>query len=201
MLGGADLPYAYSRLYFGQGGHLTSIDFARASPVGSIGTDLGSEGIAGAAQVIPPEAQPILDQIYGHTASGAPVNKNAWSLLNGYASLSYPYRLLGEIHNGTKLQQSDSVPFLHDRPQTKKTAAAQAYQAAKEQALGPNSQKIIASLFGLYPKPDDVSVVAQHQNAITAAKGHGRSSGDPLGSGLSSADPLAGSTASVDPLR
>ncbi len=83
-----------------------------------------------------------------------------WSLVNGIASLSYPYRLAQELHDGTTLQQSDSIPFLHDRPLTRKSAAGQAYQAAKQAALGPNDQRMLADSLGLYPKPDDRGVIA-----------------------------------------
>jgi hypothetical protein len=197
LLGGANLPYAYSRLFFDKNGKLTSIDFNRASPVGSIGAEVGAQGIAGVTGLIPPELQPVLNMLYKHTPTGAPVQTNLWSLLNGYGSLSYPYRMLGELHNGTTLQQSDSIPFIHERPQVKKTAAAQKYQAAKEAALGPSSQQILAGLLGLFPKPDDTGVIAANQNAKVAAHARnvakkaggaggyllGGSSGAPSGSG------------------
>jgi hypothetical protein len=75
------------------------------------------------------------------------------------------------LHSGTQLQQSDSVPFLHERPQVRKSAAAQEYQAAKEAASGPERQKVLAGLFGLYPRPDDTKVIAANRNALAAAQG------------------------------
>jgi hypothetical protein len=169
LLGGANLPYAYSRLFFQKNGKLSSIDLNRASPVGSITADIPSSGIAGAAGLIPPEIQPLLNMLYKQTPTGQPVQQNVWSALNQYLSLSYPDRMISELHNGTTLQQEDSVPFLHDRPQVKKTAAARQYQAAKQKALGPDRQRLLAGIFGLYPKPDDLGVIAGEANKKVAA--------------------------------
>jgi uncharacterized membrane protein YgcG len=198
LLGGDDLPYAYSRLYFDKNGHLTSIDFARSSPVGSIGTSLPQEGIAGAAQAIPPEVQPLLNAIYRTTPTGAKYKNNVFSLLNSFAAMSYPYRLTQELHDGTQLQQSDSVPFVHEDPLTHKSVAGQAYQAAKQAASGPASQKVLASALGLYPRPDDIQVIAQHQMALKASKAAGGSSSSSggWGGGSSTSGGWGGSSSS-----
>lgn len=170
LLGGADLPYANSRVFFGANGHLSSIDMARSSPIGSIGAEIPSEGIAGAAGLIPPEVQPFLDALYKQTPLGGTYQQNLYSLVNSFISQSYPERLLAELHDGTQMQQSDSIPFIHDRPKVAKSETAAAYQAAKEAASGPINQKMLAGLVGLYPKPDNTGVVAAHQNQAAASK-------------------------------
>lgn len=176
MLGGQDLPWAYSRLYFTSGGKLTSIDFARSSPVSGAIADTAAQGIAGAGRLIAPEIAPLLDMIYAHRPDGTPVPTNVWTALNGYLSLSYPYRAVRDAHNGMASQNADSIPWIHERPTVRKTASSQAYQAAKEAASGPLAQKMLAGLIGAYPKPDDTAVIAQHR-AATAAGGAGSTAG------------------------
>jgi hypothetical protein len=170
LLGGKALPWADSRLFFTSGGKLSSIDMMRASPVGSAVTDIPSQGVKGLGGFIAPEIKPWLDMWYGHTSTGQPVPDNVFTLFNDYASMSYPYRFGTELRFGTHSQQADSIPFLHERPAVKKTAAAQAYQAAKEAANGPNTQRMLAGMLGLYPKPDDSRVISQHGVKGTSGK-------------------------------
>jgi hypothetical protein len=173
LLGGQDMPWANSRVFFNKNGKLTSVDLMRASPIGAAAVDVASGGITRAASLIAPELQPFLNMIYKQDPSGAPYKGNAFSALNSFLSMSYPYRLARDLHFGTKQQQSDSIPLLHERPAVKQTKAAQAYQAAKEQASGPLDQKILAGLLGLVPKPDDSGVIAAHKLSGELSKARG----------------------------
>jgi hypothetical protein len=170
ILGPNPPPWDYGRVFFDKGGKLTSIDFTRSLPVGNVATELPSQGIGAATNLIPPELQPLVNMGYKHTPSGSPVPQNVFTFLNGIASLSYPYRLFHDLHFGTQLQQADSIPFIHERPETRKSAAGQAYLQAKEAALGPLFDKILGGMLGLYPKPDDSRVVTQHAATAAAKK-------------------------------
>jgi len=161
ILGGADMPWAYSRLFIHPyTNHMTSIDTTRFSPLSSIGTDVGANGLKGLWQTMPPEAQLLLNQIYPSDPNGTPHPHGFYSFLNDFASLSFPYRFLRQQYFGTAPQQDDSIPFLHERPDLKKDATAQAYQAAKIKAGGNLTQRQLASVFGLWPKPDNSQVIA-----------------------------------------
>jgi hypothetical protein len=197
MLGGADLPYAYSRLYFHHGsGKLSSVDLLRSSPIGGLATDVATEGVKGLAHEIPPPLQPILDMMYGQTVQGQKVSGNAFQALSNWLSLSYPYRLAKDLRFGSKPQTPESIPFLHERAKTFKSAKAQQYAQAKAKASGPDTQRLIAGLLGAYPKPDDIREVAGHQVAATqataraaakrAAKAKGGSGGNPWQGGATS---------------
>ena len=174
ILGPNPAAWTYGRVFFDKQGKLSSIDFTRALPVGGLPTEAASQGMKGLQSAIPPGLQPLLDMIYGQTVSGQKVPANASSALNEILSLSYPYRLAKDLHFGTKLQNPDSIPFIHERPETRKSKAGKAYLAAKEQALGPLHDMVLSSLLGLYPKPDDSRVIAQHAAALAAHKGKGR---------------------------
>jgi hypothetical protein len=175
MLGGADLPYAMSRLYFHHGnGKLSSIDLARSSPIGSLATDVATEGFKGLAKGISPALQPVIDAIYGSTPTGQKINANAFQVLSEYLGLSYPYRLAKDLRFGTKPQTPESIPLLHERAYKPKSKSAQQYALAKAQAAGPEQQKLLAGLLGLYPKPDDIREIAAHQPAIVKAAAKAR---------------------------
>jgi hypothetical protein len=184
ILGPNPAAWTYGRVFFDKNGKLTSIDMTRALPVGGLPTEVASQGVKGLASAIPPGLQPLVDMVEGQTVSGQKVPANAFSLLNGIASLSYPYRLAKDLHFGTQLQQPDSIPFIHQRPETRKSAAGQAYLQQKEQALGPLHDLVLASLLGLYPKPDDSAVIAQHA-AQAASKASSSSGGWNFGGGSS----------------
>jgi hypothetical protein len=194
ILGPNPAAWTYGRVFFDHNGKLTSIDFTRALPVGGTPTEVASQGVKGLASMVPPAAQPLLDMIYGQTASGQKVPANFWTFANELGSLSYPYRFTKDLAFGTQLQNPDSVPFLHPSPETRKSAAGQAYLQAKEQALGPLHDLILGSLLGLYPKPDDSRVIAQH----AAAKKAGGSGGGNLPAGSGAADLLPASSGPAD---
>jgi hypothetical protein len=173
MFGGAEMPWLFSRLFFHhKDGTLTSIDFARSSPVGGLATDVATEGLKGVANAFTPAVQTALDMIYGHTPEGAPVPADFMSGVNQLASLSYPYRLFRDLHFGPAAQQADSVPFIHERPQKYKTASAQAYAAQKaaQSKVGSLGQ-VLGRGLGLYPVPDNSLVVAAHQLAKKGQSG------------------------------
>jgi hypothetical protein len=183
MLGGQDLPWAYSRVFFNKNGKLTSIDMLRASPVGSIVQDASTQGMRGLSSLMMPELQGIMDMMYKQTNTGTPVKQNAFTLLNDYLSMTYPYRLAKDFAFGTRQQESDSVPLIHPDAATRKTAAAQAYMQAKEQANGPEFDKVMSGLLGLWPKPDDSKVIAQHMAKKGSTLGGGKLGGGTLGGG------------------
>jgi hypothetical protein len=161
ILGGADMPWAYSRLFIHPyTNHMTSIDTTRFSPLSSIGTDIGAQGLRGLWQTMPPEVQLLLNQMYPSDPSGTPHPHGLYSLLNDFASMSYPYRFARQQYFGTAPQKDDSIPLLHERPDIKKTAAAQAYQQAKIKAGGNLTQRQLAAALGLWPKPDTSQVIA-----------------------------------------
>lgn len=185
MLGGADLPYANSRLFFKHGdGKLSSVDLLRSSPIGGLATDVATEGIKGLAHEVPPALQPILDMMYGQTVTGQPVHANAFQALSNFLSLSYPYRLAKDLRFGSTPQTSESIPLLHERPKQFKTDTAagrkaKAYAEAKAKARGPDLQRRIAGALGAYPKPDDIREIAAHALAAQAkGKGKAKSSGN-----------------------
>ena len=204
MLGGADLPWAYSRLFFKHGdGKLSSIDLMRSSPIGGAVPDIASEGVRGLSGLVAPELQPVLDMMYGQTIDGQKVNKNVFQGLSDYLSLSYPYRLAKDLRFGTKPQTPESIPFLHERAKVyaptssgKPSKAAQ-YAAAKAKALGPEQQRLLAGALGVYPKPDDSIVIAGNRNAKAAA--HQRNLAKKAGKGGSGVVAPSGASATAAP--
>jgi hypothetical protein len=178
ILGGADMPWAYSRLFIHPyTNHMTSIDTTRFSPLSSIGTDVGAQGLRGLWQTFPPELQLLLNQMYPSDPSGTPHPHGFFSFLNDFASLSYPYRFFRQQYFGTAPQKDDSIPLLHERPDIKKSGSAQAYQQAKIKAGGNVTQRQLASAFGLWPKPDNSKVIAQNILARQAAKARAAAGG------------------------
>jgi hypothetical protein len=181
ILGPGPPPWAYGRVFFDKNGKLTAIDFTRASPVGNAVTDVPAQGLAGLGGLIAPEASPLLNMIYGQQIGGQKVPRNAFTLLNGLLSLSYPYRAASELHFGGKLQQPDSMPFIHERPQTRKSAGGQAYLAAKQAALEPMWQRLLGGFTGVYPQPSNLRVVTQHANQLAASKANSAAKKGALG--------------------
>lgn len=178
LLGGQDQPWDMGRVFFDKGGKLSSIDLTSASPVSSPLVDILSGGVTQLPRLLSPVVGSALDVAYGKTPQGQPVKQNAWSMVNNIASLSYLYRSGAAAHFGLSPQQTDSVPFLHERPQTYKTATSEQYQAAKTDARGPLGPYLLGSAIPFFPKPDDSRVIAEH----AAAKGG--SSGSSSGGGL-----------------
>src|SRR2546421_424779 len=124
--------------------------------------DVFSGGVKELPRLISPALGPAFDIGYGQTPLGAPVPRNAWTYANDMFSLSYPYRMLSAVHYGLRAQQPDSIPFVHERPRNFKTQKSQDYQAAKQAARGPLGQYLLSSGLGVFPKPDDARVIAQH---------------------------------------
>ena len=165
LLGGQNLPWAYGRLFFGgkNGQKLSSVDLTSTSPISSPLVDMLSGGIKEVPGLLSPMLGSVLDTAYGKTPLGEPVQRNAFSLVNELLSLSYPYRVAAGAELGLGPQQSDSIPWLHERAKSFKTPESKAYEAAKTQARGPYSQYMLGTTLGLYPKPDTSQVIAANQ--------------------------------------
>jgi hypothetical protein len=165
LLGGQDLPWAYGRVFFGgqNGKKLSSIDLTSASPISSPLVDVLSGGITEAPRLLNPILASIMDVAYGRTPLGAPVQRNAFSLLGDLLSMTYPGRVAATAELGLGPQQSDSIPWLHERPKTFKTPESKAYEAAKTQARGPYEQYLLGTSFPFYPKPDTSQIIAANQ--------------------------------------
>lgn len=160
LLGGQSLPWAYGRMFREKNGKLSSIDLTSTSPISSPLVDLFSGGVREAPGLLSPLLGNLLNVAYGKTPLNQPIQRNAFSLLNGLLSLSYPIRVAAAGELGLGPQQSDSIPWLHERPKTYKAPGTAAYEAAKEQARGPLKDYLLGTTLGLYPKPDDSRVIA-----------------------------------------
>jgi hypothetical protein len=68
LLGGPEAPWAYSRIYFGSGDKLRSIDMGRINPVSSPLLEFLQRGPKAGAVVFSPVAQALVDQVYGESA-------------------------------------------------------------------------------------------------------------------------------------
>jgi uncharacterized membrane protein YgcG len=187
-------PWDYGRIMWDNNGHPTSIDFTRALPIGGPLVDFVNQGPAGLASLIQPVAAPILNLIYGHTPQGQPFPPNLSSIVSSYANMSAPYRVFSTLHFDNKEQDADSIPFLHERPHNPKTAAAQAYTAAKNAASGNGIDRALSELFPV-PRHDDSIVVAAHHGQ--KGKRSPRGSAGSWGGGSSSAGSWGGGASST----
>jgi hypothetical protein len=163
LLGGQDLPWAYGRMFFGPHNKLSSVDLTSASPISSPLVNVLSGGPKELPGLLSPALESIMNVAYGQTPLGEPVQRNALSIVNDLLSLSYPERVAAAAQLGLGPQQSDSVPWLHERPKAYKAKATQEYEAAKTKARGPLKQYLLGTTLGLYPKPDDAQVIAANQ--------------------------------------
>ena len=163
-----ELPWAYCRLFFhGKDGKLSSIDLLRSSPVGGAVTDVPAQGVHGLSGLIAPELQPVLDMIYGQTASGQKVPNNAFS--RSATTCRCPTRtgsgrICGSARRSNAGQHSVDSRASRDA-QDRGFPAVPRGQGA---GVGSNRTEDSAGALGLYPKPDNSAVVAAHQLARTA---------------------------------
>jgi hypothetical protein len=209
LLGGPEAPWAYSRIYFGSGDKLRSIDLARINPVSNPIFDVIARGPRGAAGLVSPLMAVLLDQVYGEHAftgkkftgkgsaqegSGLGGNERIKVATADLLSMFAPYRIAHDVRAGGRKTTDASLLWNID-PMVYKTPAAQARHAAEDQARGGGGSVLLSQLSPFVPKGDTAIFAARAARERKGKKsGRRRVRAGGLYSGAGSSGLYGGST-------
>jgi hypothetical protein len=191
LLGGPEAPWAYSRIFFGKGDHLRSVDLARINPVSNPLLDVSQEGPKALGSLISPVAAAVADQVYGTKAftgrrftghgsaeygSGDDQDARARIFVDELASAIAPYRIAKAATQRGQVVSDDSLLF-SPRPIEHKTARGRQSAAEKVAARGSTADVLASQLVPFVPKPDDSAATAQRRRDSQAPKRRRRRAG------------------------
>lgn len=193
LLGGADLPWAFGKLYITQDGKLKSVDFARANPALNTLTQSFTDKPSNWTSLAPPVAVSILEQLpgiggrkfwadrgwrvdgtspqYGANRSSFSTEDSARIFVDEMLGMAAPYRI-GEKLSQTGPQGDDSLLW-DARPTEYKgqdnRSKAIRKSIAKSNAFEKSADDLIHQLVPLLPERSRDDEAARDSAAVDAA--------------------------------
>lgn len=172
LLGGDEAPWAYSRIFFGERGDLSSIDLSRANPVTNPLVEVATKGPRALAGLTSPLTLVASNQVYStnlftnrpfRVGGSAKERRDlpAFSLArlrigaDQAASAAFPYRAAKDFFWGDKTQSDDVVFPFHQAPIRYKTEEAQADERRRRRARGTGPDRLLQSVEPFVPRPDE----------------------------------------------